>query len=171
MSRSALHTAVISSDVKRLRELLALELLAGDGAAFDQTDCFGSTPLHFAASRGNEEACVLLLSVGANAAIRSGNGKTAFELALQQKKWGCVFIFAATAGDRRQLTAAADALGHPLPRCLRGDDGFNSNVCRLWIGRGLAAAVATGGAVGDSGGTWLWVKNWEYGVCSKPRRV
>ncbi|MGY4918634.1 ankyrin repeat domain-containing protein [Streptomyces sp. 900116325] len=92
MGRTALHYAVLSSDVDGLGELVA------SGADPDAADGAGWTPLHFAAQAQNPQAAAALLAGGAAVDIPDRHGNTAL--------WTAVFNFRGEGATLRVLLGA-----------------------------------------------------------------
>jgi uncharacterized protein len=72
-----LHSAVESGSVA------LLDLLLSHGAKPDCVEFLEATPLHSAAARGSREMVVKLLAAGASRHLKTKDGKTAADLALQ----------------------------------------------------------------------------------------
>lgn len=81
---SELHEAVRRNDAARVSRLLA------DGAAADDADWLGLTPLHCAATSGADALARLLLEAGADANARDEDGVSPAHL--------CVALRCATEG-------------------------------------------------------------------------
>ena len=68
-----LHWSVVAGDLKYIRSLIK------EGDQIDSLNNLGQTPLHLAYKRSQIEVATLLISLGADQAIRDMNGKLPLE--------------------------------------------------------------------------------------------
>ena len=76
---SALHEAVRRNDAARVTRLLS------EGAAPDEADWLGLTPLHCAATSGADELARLLLEAGADCNLRDEDGVSPVHLCVRRR--------------------------------------------------------------------------------------
>ncbi|CAG7825022.1 unnamed protein product, partial [Allacma fusca] len=67
-----------------------VDFLVSIGVSMEVTDSQGATPLHLAASRGHQNALLLLLHAGASLEPLDKMGRTPLHLAAQNGHEGCV---------------------------------------------------------------------------------
>jgi ankyrin repeat protein len=62
------------------------------GADINATDGNNSTPLHYAAIKGNDSTVSLLIQKGANRMLKDNKGQTALDKAIEKKHEKCISI-------------------------------------------------------------------------------
>jgi len=107
-----LHYASESQSSELISKLISLRV------PVDEANIFGLTPLHIAALNGNLEVAKRLVRKGAARDLRTNNGKTAYNLAVESQKDGVAEYLksvGADQGPQRYPVLTGEYAGQPKP--------------------------------------------------------
>jgi ankyrin repeat protein len=109
---SLLHYAVEGDSIEMINRLIELKL------PVDTKNIFGWTPLHIAAHYGKKQSAAVLIQKGVDLNVKTGDGKTAYNLAMESKNTELAEFLAIKGADKRDPTfpdIRGEYLGQPKP--------------------------------------------------------
>ncbi len=95
-----------------------IDKLIGLGVSVDRKNVFGFTPLHIAASRGNTPGVKQLVERGADRNARTNDGKTPYNLAVEEERGETAELLKSLGADQRPPrfpSLTGEYLGQPKP--------------------------------------------------------